>query len=378
MEIIAKENDKTTFELSDTATVDSVLALPTREEAKAQGLTADEIERAEKKGIIQKKEEKKEEPKAADPVKAEEKTEEEHKAEATATEKPKSTLPDFSMTPEQEKVFLATFPPGTPHNGLYFRMKNERQARQAAEAKAKDLEARIAALESTKRQPEAEFDELGNPVDPDEKPLTMKQLREIQQKEAEEIEKRHKENESRAKVVVEAQELQEQYARSVHADFDDTVTKAKDLIQNLDKLVPEKWRQAKVIKMVRDLQVAAARADELDLDDYNASLIAYEIGQLHPSYGTKAEVTPKDGSPSENGKPKDPKKANGGYTPGQMKRIEENTQRRASSASVTGGSGTRSVVAEDIDAENLNQMSYAERQKFKQKHPDLYAKLLRG
>jgi len=375
-----------TFEVIE-AEKGASLALPTRDEAKAQGLTAAELERAEKLGMIGKPDEPADQAKVDTEAKAKEDADikaKEDEAAKNEPEKPKSSIPDFTFkTPEQEKVFLDAFGAGTPQRAMYFRMKNERQARQAAEAERdkerlsrEALEARIKALESGKTV--QEVDELGNPIDPEEKPLTLKQLRELQKAEAEAIEKKKAEQHQRASVVAEAQQTQEEYARSVYEDFDDTVGKAAEVMKNLDTLIPEKWKQAKAVKLIRDLQYAAANADKFDLDEYHAALIAYEIGQLHPNYGKKADPANNGDASDKDGNSKDPKKANGGLTPEQMKRIEENTQRRASSASVSGGAGKRTVSVEDVDLPTLNKMTYAERQRFREKHPTEYARLLRG
>lgn len=380
METITKETPKETFEVPETA---AAVKLPTPEEAKAEGLTADEIERAEKRGLVAKPEEKKEEPAKveAEPEakKEEPKTEDHNRREE---DKAKSSLPDFTFkTPEQEKVFLDAFGAGTPQRAMYFRMKNERQARQAAEKRAEELENRIKALETAKPAVETqELDELGNPIDPEDKPLTIKQLRELQKKESEEIERKNKENQQRAATVSEAQQTQEDYMRSVHEDFDDAVKLTTDLVKNLDSLVKDEWQKEEVIDLVRKLQVAAAQADKIDLDRNHAARIAYRIAKFHPHYGQKADTkpVPNGDSADKDGKSPNPKKANGGLTPEQMKRIEENTNRRASSASVQGGGGSRSISADDVDAATLDKMPYSDRQKFKQKHPDLYAKLLRG
>jgi hypothetical protein len=372
-----------TFEVKEDA-AGTVAALPTREEAKAQGLTASELDSAEKRGMLAKPEDEATKAKAEADAKTKADAEAQAKADeiAKAHGAPKSSLPDFTFkTPEQEKAFLDAFGAGTPQRAMYFRMKNERQARQSAEQERdkerKDreaLEARIKILEGTKTQ---ELDELGNPIDPEDKPLTLKQLREIQKQEADAIESRNKENDSRARVVADAQQNQEEYMKAEHPDFDDAVKLTKDLIQNLDSLVTEEWEKEEIISHIRALQVAAVQADKIDLNRNHAARIAYRIAKYHPNYGKKAEQEG-DGSPSENGKPKDPKKANGGLTPEQMKRIEDNTHRRASSASVQGGGGTRTISAEDVDAETLDKMSYSARQKFREKHPDRYAKLLRG
>lgn len=351
---------------------------PERSELKAAGWSARELDAAEKRGMIAKTEEKKPEPKAETPTepKAEEPKEETPKVE----EKPKNgSLPDFTFkTPEQEKVFLDAFGAGTPQRAMYFRMKHERQQRQAVEAErdrmaqeAKLLKERLDALE--RGQKPQETDEEGNAIDPEDRPLTLKQLREMQKAEAEEYQRKQQEQQSRAAKLAEAQVTQEEYARSLYSDFDDTVKRAQEVIQNLDAVVPEKWRQAKAIKLIRELQTAAANADKLGLDDYNAALIAYEIGQMHPDYGSKnGNSADTDGNLSR------PEKANGGHTPEQMKRMEENTQRRASSASIPGGGGRRVVSVDDVSLADLNRMSAEQRQAFKSKHPDRFAKLLRG
>jgi hypothetical protein len=353
---------------------------PTRDQLKTAGWSSDEMDRAEKRGMVKKAEEKKEEQKigvvnSSEPTKTEEQTTDDKKEE-----KPKNSLPDFSIDdPVKEKAFLDAFGPGTPHRGLYFRMKNERQARQRAQDEARkerearvSLEARLSALEGKK---ESVVDENGNVVDPEDKPLTIKQLREMQKQELDAIEKQKQEKNYQAQVVVEAQKTQEEYARSIYPDFDDAMTKAADVMKNVDSIFSgEKWKQAKAIKLMRDLQVAAANANKLDLDEYHGALIAYEIGQLHPQYGKPNGAQPKS---EERETLKDPK-ANGGLTPEQMKRIEENTQRRASSASIPGGGGKRTISADDVGLKELNAMTYAERQSFRTKHPDRYEKLLRG
>jgi len=367
-----------TFEVKETetntATSDPTPTAPTREDLRSKGWSAAELDSAEKRGMIATKKKTEEE--------TEQKTEEtkdpaELKKTDDKSEKAKPSLPDFTMTPEQEKVYLDTFGPGTPQRGLYFRMKNERQqrqieaeARKSAEKRAQELEAQLKAIEAMKPK---EVDELGDPIDPEDKPLTLKQWREIQKKEQEEILKKNDEMQSRQKSVSEAVMTQEQYVRSIYPDFDEAVEKGKDLLKNLNDRIPEKWKRDKVIELVKELQIAHETADQRDLDDRHAA----QIGSMHPDFGKKAE-THGDAS-DKDGKSDDPKKANGGrVTPEQMKRIEENTQRRASSASVQGGGGNRTISVEDVDLSSLNKMSFVERQKFREKHPDRYAKLLRG
>lgn len=348
---------ETTVEVIDKPEAPAPIPTPTRDELAKQGWTPEEMTRAEEKGLLPKADAKpeapvKEEEKSTAPVKPEVKVEPQAKP---------SSLPDFTMTPDQEKVFMQTFGDGTAPRAMYFRMKNERRARQTAEAKAKELEAQLA---QAKAAPPPEVD-----PDDEDRPLTLKQLRELQQQELKQLEARETQNTERTAIVSSAQLEQEEYARSLYTDFDDTVTRAKDVMQNLDTLVPEKWKQAKVVKLIRDLQITAANADKLGLDDYNAAMIAYEIGQLHPEHGKALTKTgPTNGSP----------KADGGLTPEKMRKLEEQNQRRASSASIGGGGGKRVISVDEVDLAVLNGMSLEKRMKFRDQHPEKYAKLMRG
>ena len=353
--------------------------IPTREDVKARGWSKDEIDSAEKRGMIAKA--KKEEEKDPVAVKAEEKAEpkpeekvvEAVKVEENAGKRNPSGIPAYDLTEEQQKALEGILPPGNPMRGIYFRMKNERTARQRLEAELTKERAAREALEAkltAPQVPKAEGD--GNQTeDPEDRPLTIRAVRELQAQEAKEAERRAREVNARASAVAEAQQAQEEYAREIYPDFDETVTRAKEVIKNLDA-IPEPWKRAKAVKLFRDLQEAAARADSLGLDDYNGAIIAYEIGQLHPLHGKKADE-------QMNGTALRPEaKANGGLTPDKMKRIEENALRRASSASVAGGGGRRAVSPDDVSLADLNRMTATQRLSFREKHPDQYAKLLRG
>ena len=353
--------------------------IPTRDDVKARGWSKAEIESAEKRGMIAKA--KKEEEKEPVAVKAEEKTEpkpeekvvEAVKVEENAGKRNPSGIPAYDLTEEQQKALEGILPPGNPMRGIYFRMKNERTARQRLEAElAKEraareaLEAKLTAPQAAKAEGDGDQTE-----DPEDRPLTIRAVRELQAQDAKEAERRAREVNARAAAVAEAQQAQEEYAREMNPDFDETVTLAKEVIKNLDA-IPEPWKRAKAVKLFRDLQEAAANADRLGLDDYNGAIIAYEIGQLHPSHGKKADE-------QMNGNALRPEpKANGGLTPDKMKRIEENTLRRASSASVAGGGGRRAVSPDDVSLADLNRMTASQRLSFREKHPDQYAKLLRG
>lgn len=356
-----------------TKTEAAIEPLTTRAEVKEMGWSKSEMDSAEKRGML-----KVEEKKPAVPEKKvlEEKVDTNAGVKTTEPEKKaESSLPDFTFkTPEQEKVFLDAFGTGTPQRAMYFRMKNERQARQRAEQERdrlslelqirKDAEARARTGE-----PESEVDENGNAVDPEDKPLTMKQLRAVQKAEQEAIDKSQRDLNERSSKVADAMKLQEDFAKETIPDFDDTVRLAKDLVNSLDT-IESPTKRGKVIKLIKDLQVAAATADKYGVDDYTASMIAYELGQMHPDYGQKKA--------DSNGTSKADPKANGSLTPEQMKRIEENAQRRASSASVVSGSGRRTVSVDDVTIKDVLRMTPEERRSFKNKHPEKMQKLMRG
>lgn len=351
--------------------------LPTRADLKAKGWRAQDLDAAEKRGMIASTE-KKEEAKPSAAAKVEESKPEVKPDQKTETRKTdvrvNGSLPEFNLTPEQEKTFGEVFPPGSTPRALYFRMKNERQSRQAAEALARELQERIKALETANAasaQP-LPTDEDGNPIDPEDKPLTLKQLRDLQKQEAEALEKRQAEQTERSARLKEAQTEQENYVRSIAPDFDEKVDKAKDVMMNLETMfADQKWKQTKAIKLIRDLQIAAAQADQFGLDEYHAAHIAYELGQMHPDFANNGVA------PKETGSKPDPK-ANGGLTPETMKRIEQNTQRRTPSASVSDGGGRRTITIDEVDLATFNKMGYAERRKFRDKHPEHYRKLMRG
>lgn len=353
---------------------------PSKDELKQGGWSDAEIADAEKRGMIEG--EKKEE------IKTEKVTEENKKAEITdgqekADDKKEGDkdhtqqFKNMDLSPEQEAELKKLFPhvdgKANPALAMYYAQRNERRERQRIQRESREqidaLKQELEALKSGKFQ--QEVDEDGNVIDPDDKPLTMKQLREMQRLEQEQQQKVNE----RKRVLSEAQREQEEYARSIYPDFDDTVKKAVEVMQNLETMVPEKWKQAKAVKLIEDLQNLAANADKINIDDYNAALVAYEIGQFHPDFkpynGQRAEEV-------SGNSPKPEGNANGGLTPEQMKRIEEKTKRRVSSASIPGGGGRRVVAAQDVTVADLHRMNYQQRDSFKRQHPEVYARLLRG
>lgn len=369
----------------ETPSTQNAEGVPTREQLRSEGWSAEEMDKAEKLGLLPKAEKK---PQAAkgkpaapqttekgeepEPEKPEEKTE-----AAKPQAKPQVGLPQFALSEEDEKRFTELFGPGTNVRGLFFRMKNERQARQALEERERQKDARIAELEAAlkgkKPASPAEGEEGEEGAEADDRPLTRKELEAIfQERAAKEEQQRQELRQKRAKML-ESAASQEEYAKSVYTDFEDTVKLAHDLIQNLDQLFPEKHQKAQVQSLVRDLQIAQARADQFELDDRHGPMIAYEIGRLHPKYGTA-----KPGPKTEKTDPPSGPKANGGLKPETVRRMEEVTQRRQSSASVSNGGGKRAVIAEEVTAADLLKMDSKQLVEFRTAYPERYAEILRG
>jgi hypothetical protein len=349
-----------------------VKPLPTKSDLEGRGFTASEIESAEKRGMVA-KEEKKIESKDEEkkPVGSEEGLASEKEVEKDKF-KHSQQFKEADLTADQESKLRELFPfvngKMNPVESIYWRMKNERKSRQKAEAERKALEEEIKILKQSKPAPEKtvepEVDEDGNPIDPEEKPITAKQLREMREREEAESQAKQEELRKRGEAVAESLRDQEEYAKSVYGDFVETVNLAKDLMQNLEEYLPDAKMRNKAIALIRDLQVKAAKADEFSLEDFNAADISYEIGKLHPEYGKKKEVI-------------DPK-ANGGFKSDKVKRVEETTQRRGSSAGVNGGSGRRTVSPDEVTREDLAKMDFKQRDAFKKSYPDQYASLLWG
>jgi hypothetical protein len=198
----------------------------------------------------------------------------------------------------------------------------------------------------------------------------------MREQEAKEEARRKAETETRAETIARTHEEQEKIVRDVYPDFDDALKLAKELATDLEAIedpVKQKWAR----KLMKDFHNAALNADKLGEDDLTAAELAYEIGRLHPRYGKSRQAEAiNDGT--LNAKPEiSPNNGTGGqkHTPEQMKRLEANTQRRASSASIPGSGGRRTVSPEDVTASDFIAMSPEKRAAFKEKYPEQMARL---
>lgn len=373
-------SDEQQIEVSETTEAAPVVKeLPTREEViKERGWSAAEADSAEKHGMLRKPEPPKETPvekpvaKAPAPV-----------APVAPQDRRRNVMPEINLTPEVEAKLKEILPPGTNVHAFYVGMKNERAQKQRWRQEAEQWKAKAEEAARSATRPASEavpaVDANGQPVvDDDDKPLTMRQIREMQEKNRVEMERQQKEVQARAQIVAEAQEAHEASARASYPDFESTAALAKDLIENLDAHYPAGKERKRVEYLYSQFLDTIKRSHELSEDDFNEADLAYELGKLHPNYGKSSESTPSEATTDGTQPEIDPSKANGGHTPEKLQRIEKNTQRRVSSAAIPAGGGKKTVSASDVTLEMLNRMPSSQRDSFKQKYPDRYRSLLRG
>lgn len=370
-------DEQVTVEVPEAAAAATAPAKPTRDEViNERGWTAEEADKAEKRGMLKEPEQKKEE--ATVEKKEEPKTE----AKQPVVERRRLADHEFEMSPEQEAKFHEIFPPGTKPSAFFTGQKIERLKRQQAVREVEELRKQLAERDAklsvfqNGTKPKTEVDEHGNEVDPADKPMTRRSLEEFAREKEEARRQVEQEANAKAERSAEAHRQHEELARATYPDFDDALKLAGDLAQNIQDLIPDARLQKRVYKLMTEFKEAVGRADEIGLDEFNAADIAYELARLHPNYGKKAEDT-------NNGtlEVSDPKtKGNGGqkFSPEQLKRLADNTQRRASSASIPGGNGKTSVAPDEVTVEQLNRMKPDQRERYREKYPDHYSKLLRG
>lgn len=364
----ATKDPENKIEIDEPAQAPEAAPAPTHADLKKEGWSADEIAAAEKRGILPKTSDAKAAPKA-EPEKAPAKAEAAAEPETKEPEKPKGGIPEVQLTADEERKLLEIFPEGHAVRGVYLRMKTERRTRQKLEADVAALKAQLAAKAQPAADPEADAE--GEDLD---KPMTARMLLDLKKKEAEEAQRLQEQQAERQQIVTAARAEQEDYAKSVYSDWTDTVKLAADLAKNLETMFPEKHRRARVGQLLHDFQVAAVRADELGLDDNHSAFIAYEIGKMHPNYGKAA---PAAEEPTKDGPSKEPK-APGAIKPETLKRIEQQTQRRGSSAAVPAGGGKRTIDADEVTPEVFLGWDFKRRAAFKEKFPEQYARLTRG
>jgi len=317
----------------------------TVEAAKEAGLRDEEIAMAKAHGLIKEPEEPAKEPakkpeeeaqkpeeKKPEDKKLEEKKQEEQKEEA----KPEPIEDNLDDNPEKELERIKAF--NANEKALYFKQKKEKRKRQFIERELELTKVKLAAYEQEKQKPpredeaEDELDlELGEGKKPKEKYITQEEL---DRREKEKIEKekiqRHEADTIRQKLIDNEQE-----AKTRYPDFDNVMEFAKEMI-----------REDKTGAYALMLSKSAA-----DPESDTAEFV-YKLGTLHPKY-KKAEPK-KEEAPKEEG---DTKK---------VEKIVNNANKRLSSATLGGSTGTaRFVSEEDLTLEDTKHMNTAQWNKLK-------------
>ena len=279
--------------------------------------------------------------------------------------------------PEKEAALLEGY--NKNEKGLYHKMKAATRKRQAAESERDHTRLKLKAeaeksarlekeLELARTKPgekappakaEPKLDIFGNPieaeivVDDKEKPLTRKDIEEIEAEKAKKKEKEdadEKEKTERAQRIVGILNDQQAEAQVRYEGFDKELELAVEIMQAGDKLedmFPNKRDQGKARKLIVDFVYASRNADKLSNEDYNATDIAHEMAQMHPKYGKTdgGSATPQ---------------VNGAIDTKKAEKILENAGKRGSSASLASGGAKKFVPYEEMTVEQLAALSDSE------------------
>lgn len=284
--------------------------------------------------------------------------------------------------PEKEHILIEHFRKdkqfGSEAIGLYFDKKKERKKRQNAEAerdqillqnklyqkeleeskkRIADIEARLSAKPKDKDGKDGDLDFLLDDDKPKEgkdandKPLTHADLERIEKEKAEKAEKERRESKEKALAISRKLDVLQIDAKSRYQDWDAVTDLANEIIKSPEKVFGNNQKQiTKARQKVITLMYMIENVDAFKDGDYNATDVAYEIGQLHPNY------KPANSNGSKNAE------RDRTLTPEQLKKIEENS-RRTSSASLADGGADETVSVNDITPEQAARLSTAEFQR---------------
>lgn len=228
------------------------------------------------------------------------------------------------ITPEKEEALVRDF--NANEKKLYWERKKERIKRQEAqrekELTAIQLSAAKREIELLKNsQPKSvEDSEEQEPEvnEDDERIMTVGEFKRMQKAKAEEAEKTN----AQAQAIIKRVEVQEVEAKAKYADYDDVTLLAAEMI----KTNPAYRR------------VLAEAAND---PNENVAEVAYNIGRLHPKYGKTVEPVKKTETK-------------------QIDRAIKNSEKRVTSASVSGGGGKSAVSEADLSVEDVAKMSPVE------------------
>jgi len=235
--------------------------------------------------------------------------------EKPVEEKPADTT-DEDISFEKEEALVKDF--NSNEKKLYWERKKERTKRQEAQ---REKELTSIQLVAAKREIEllkngtrdsvdnSETEEAQQVDEDDEKIMTVGEFKRMQKTQADDAEKQK----VKASEIISRVKSQEAEAKSKYADYDEVTLLAADLINT-----------NKSYAMV----LAAAARDPNE----NVADVAYNIGRLHPKYAVKK---------TENKT---------------IDRAIKNSEKRATSASVSGGSKTI-TSEEDLSVDDVSKMT---------------------
>lgn len=373
------ETKDLTVELDETPETEGNV-LPTEEEAiQNEGLSPQEMEMAKKHNLLKKKEpEKKEEKEQKKEEKPDEKKEtekekepEKGKEKVDLRKKLNDPSYDFSVSEEEEYNSIKDF--NANEKAMYFARKKERRKRQEAERLRDETRSKQELYEKELRVLRSDLDNLKNNKPPAQKTNEDSELEELLNEDGTKNEQQPKEDEKKyltqedldgrdkeqevkrqsqieqAKKLNERLKEQELEVKAFHEDYNETTNLAKEIMEKPQEFFKDNPRMiARIGAMVKQMYATAGRALSED-QDYTAADIFYEIGKLHPKYGEKPPQTANSEANNADEKKNDKGSA--------IDRMLANSQKKGSSASVSGGGGARNISVNDITLEQAAKLS---------------------
>lgn len=240
-------------------------------------------------------------------------------------EEKKDVVAEEDLSPEKEESLVKNF--NANEKKLYWERKKERIKRQEAQREKELTAIQLAAAKreiellkngQPKSVEESKEEETQEVDEDDERIMTVGEFKRMQKAKAEEAEKVN----AQAQSIIKRVEVQEVEAKAKYADYDEVTKLAAEMIKTNKSYA-------------RVLAQAANDPDE------NVAEVAYNIGRLHPKYGKTAKAEPKAETK-------------------QIDRAIKNSEKRVTSASVSGGGGKSAISEADLSVEDVAKMSATE------------------
>lgn len=231
---------------------------------------------------------------------------------------------DDDVSPEKETELIKNF--NANEKKLYWERKKERIKRQEAqrekELTAIQLSAARREIEllktGTKESVENSNEEAPVVDEDDERIMTVGEFKRMQKAKADEAQKET----AKAQEIIKRVELQEVEAKAKYEDYDAVTLLAAEMIK-------------------QDKAYARVLAEAANDPDINVAEVAYKIGRLHPKYGKAVEPVKKPENKT-------------------IDRAIKNSEKRVSTAAVSGGGGKSALTEAELTVEDVSKMSAVE------------------